>query len=188
MLALWAGINPALNVRRRGRDAAFAKGVVEAEPDPTAVASAEEAAALQQKLAAALEALSHYIDNERDREQFRQISRRLARMPEHTGRSLSIRSTGGATQVAAASLPSLAVLAEIENSLTRFIGPMAKVVVKRHLRDFETLPQLYRALAADIPNERDRAAFLDSLKMLGIRGFDRASSKRRENKHELFKE
>jgi hypothetical protein len=66
--------------------------------------------------------------------------------------------------VAAASLPSLPVLAEIENSLTRFIGPIAKVVVQRHLRKFETLPQLYRALAADIPNERDRAAFLDSLK------------------------
>jgi hypothetical protein len=82
-IALWAGIKLALDVRRRGRDAALAKGVVEAAPDPTAVASAEEAGAVQQKLAAVLEALSHYMDNERDREQFRQISRRqAARMPE----------------------------------------------------------------------------------------------------------
>ena len=54
MLALWAGINLLLDFRRRGRDAALAKGVVEAASDPTAVASAEEAAALQQKLATAL--------------------------------------------------------------------------------------------------------------------------------------
>jgi hypothetical protein len=165
ILALWAGVNLALDVYRRGRDAARAKGVVEAAPDPTAVASAEAAAALHQKLAAALEALSHHIDNERDRDQFQQISRRLAaRMPERTDRSLSIGSTGGAAPVAAASLPSLAVIAEIENSLTRFIGPIAKGVVQRRLRNFETLPQLYQALSADIPNERDRAAFLDSLK------------------------
>jgi hypothetical protein len=165
ILALWAGINLVIDVCRRGRDAALAKGGVEAAPDPTAVVSAEEAAALQQKLAAALETLSHHIDNERDRDQFQQISRRLAaRMPERTDRSLSIRSTGGAAPVAAASLPSLAVIGEIENSLTRFIGPIAKGVVQRRLRNFETLPQLYQALSADIPNERDRAAFLDSLK------------------------
>jgi hypothetical protein len=85
-------------------------------------------------------------------------------MPERTDRSLSIRSTGGAASIAGASLPSLAVIAEIENSLTRLIGPMAKGVVRRGLRNFETLPQLYQAISADIPNERDRAAFLDSLK------------------------
>jgi eukaryotic-like serine/threonine-protein kinase len=133
---------------------------------PVAVIAVKQTSRATSDLGALCEALSHYIDNQPDRDQFRQISRRLAaRVPELTSPSLSIRSTGGAARLAAAPLPPLAVLAEIENSLTRFIGPAAKVIVQRHLRNFETLPQLYRALAADIPSERDRAAFLDSLKL-----------------------
>jgi type VI secretion system protein ImpL len=54
MLALWAGVNLALDLRRRRRDAALASGVVEAAPDPAIAASAEEAAALQEKLGKAL--------------------------------------------------------------------------------------------------------------------------------------
>ena len=54
MLAAWAGINLLLDIRRHSRDAALAKGVAEATPDPAALASAEEAATLQQKLATAL--------------------------------------------------------------------------------------------------------------------------------------
>ena len=132
---------------------------------PVAVIAVRKASRATSDLAALCEALSLYIDNERDRDQFRRIGRRLAaRMPEQTVRSLTMRSTDGVAPVAATSLPPLAALAEIENSLTRFIGPIAKVVVQRHLRNFETLPRLYQALAADIPNERDREAFLDLLK------------------------
>jgi type VI secretion system protein ImpL len=54
MLAAWAGINLLLDLRRRGHDAALAKGVTEVTPDPATVASSEEAAAVQQKLATAL--------------------------------------------------------------------------------------------------------------------------------------
>jgi type VI secretion system protein ImpL len=54
MFALWAGANLLLDVRRRGRDEALAKGVTEAQPDPIAVASAEEAAALRERLDSAL--------------------------------------------------------------------------------------------------------------------------------------
>jgi type VI secretion system protein ImpL len=54
LLGLWAGVNLVLDLRRRGRDAALARGVVEAAPDPALAASAEEAAALQEKLATAL--------------------------------------------------------------------------------------------------------------------------------------
>ena len=38
MLAAWAGINLLLDIRRRNRDAALAKGVAEANPDPAALA------------------------------------------------------------------------------------------------------------------------------------------------------
>ncbi len=54
MAALWAGINLVLDFRRHGRGAALAEGVVAAAPDPAALASAEEAAALRDRLAAAL--------------------------------------------------------------------------------------------------------------------------------------
>ena len=52
MLVLWAGANLLVDRRRRRREAALAEGVAAA--DPTALASAEEAAALRDKLAAAL--------------------------------------------------------------------------------------------------------------------------------------
>jgi type VI secretion system protein ImpL len=54
MLALWAGLNFVLAIRRARRDAALAKGVTETPPDPASVASFEEAAALQEKLTTAL--------------------------------------------------------------------------------------------------------------------------------------
>jgi type VI secretion system protein ImpL len=57
LLALWAGLNLMLDLRRARRDAALAKGVTETPRDPTAVASAEEAAALQEKLTTALRLL-----------------------------------------------------------------------------------------------------------------------------------
>jgi type VI secretion system protein ImpL len=57
MLAAWAAVNLWLDFRRRARDRALAQGVVETAPDPAVAASAEEAVALQQKLAAALDLL-----------------------------------------------------------------------------------------------------------------------------------
>ena len=109
-------------------------------------------------------ALVDYIDNEGDRRQFLQIARRLAvRMPNQTG-SPSEKSTGRTAPVAAAPLPPLAVLADIEQRLTHIIGPVARIVLEQHLRSFETLPKLYRALAAEIPDERGRRAFLESVK------------------------
>src|ERR1700676_3074143 len=54
MFAVWAGINLVLDWRHRRRERALAEGVAAGAPDPTLVASAEEAAALREKLAAAL--------------------------------------------------------------------------------------------------------------------------------------
>jgi type VI secretion system protein ImpL len=54
MLALWAGVNLALDIRRARRDAALAKGATETAADPAALASAEEVAAVQEKLTSAL--------------------------------------------------------------------------------------------------------------------------------------
>ena len=109
-------------------------------------------------------ALVDHIGNEGDRRQFLQTGRRLAVwMPDQTA-SPGEKSTGGTAAVAAAPLPPLAVLAEIEQRLRQVIGPVAKIVLEQHLRSFETLPKLYRVLAAEIPDERGRMAFLESLK------------------------
>jgi type VI secretion system protein ImpL len=54
MFAVWAGINLLLDWRRRRREQALAEGVAAGAPDPTGLASAEEAAALRDKLTTAL--------------------------------------------------------------------------------------------------------------------------------------
>jgi eukaryotic-like serine/threonine-protein kinase len=54
----------------------------------------------------------------------------------------------------------LANIASVETNLARYIGPIAKILIKRELEKHETLSEFYRALAAHIPNERDRENFL----------------------------
>jgi len=113
------------------------------------------------------QSLAHYIDGEGDRRRFLETGRRRAAgAPGRTGGSPSLIPTADATALGPpeARLPAPEILADIETSLTRIIGPIAKILVKRHLRNFETLPKFYQALAADIPNERERAAFLASRK------------------------
>jgi serine/threonine protein kinase len=56
--------------------------------------------------------------------------------------------------------PGLANIASAESSLARYIGPIAKILVRRELDKHETLDRFYRALAAHIPDERDRETFL----------------------------
>ena len=54
MVAIWAGLNLTLDLLRRRKDAALVAGVAAAGPDQSAVASAEEAAAMREKLVSAL--------------------------------------------------------------------------------------------------------------------------------------
>jgi eukaryotic-like serine/threonine-protein kinase len=61
-----------------------------------------------------------------------------------------------------AMLPDPANIITIESSLTRYIGPIAKILIKRELDKFETLDKFYLVLAAHIPDERDRNAFLNA--------------------------
>ena len=56
--------------------------------------------------------------------------------------------------------PGLANIASVETNLARYIGPIAKILIKRELEKHETLSEFYRALAAHIPDERDRERFL----------------------------
>jgi serine/threonine protein kinase len=59
-----------------------------------------------------------------------------------------------------ATSPGLANIASVESNLARYIGPIAKILIRRELEKHETLDKFYRALAAHIPDERDRETFL----------------------------
>jgi serine/threonine-protein kinase len=52
------------------------------------------------------------------------------------------------------------VLDQVRQDLAQFIGPMAKVLVKRALKDANTIGRLYDLLAAEIADEKDRRKFL----------------------------
>ena len=52
------------------------------------------------------------------------------------------------------------VLEQARQDLAQFIGPMAKVLVKRALRDAPTLARLYELLSLEIADEKDRKKFL----------------------------
>jgi serine/threonine-protein kinase len=56
--------------------------------------------------------------------------------------------------------PGLTNIASVETNLARYIGPIAKILIKRELEKHETVSEFYRALAAHIPDERDRENFL----------------------------
>lgn len=53
-------------------------------------------------------------------------------------------------------------LERIETLLTRYIGPIAGIVLRRQMSRSASLADFYRDLAAFIPDERDRTEFLNS--------------------------
>lgn len=60
------------------------------------------------------------------------------------------------------------VLTTIEKSLARFLGPMARVLVKKNSTHSETLEELSAKLAMHIPNQEERDQFLQILERSGI--------------------
>ncbi len=53
-----------------------------------------------------------------------------------------------------------AVLARIERELTKYVGPVARVLVRRGARDHATVVALTTTLAESLANSKDRDAFL----------------------------
>lgn len=60
--------------------------------------------------------------------------------------------------------PDLDAVSAIESSLARYIGPIAKILVRREVEKYQTMERLYFALARHISDERDREAFLGTLR------------------------
>lgn len=58
------------------------------------------------------------------------------------------------------------LLARIKKEFAVYIGPMARILVDRLSKRAQTVDELYKLLAAEIPSEPDRAKFLASRKRL----------------------
>jgi serine/threonine-protein kinase len=109
------------------------------------------------------ELLAKQLDNPEDRARFLAKTRRLSAVAsDRTVPSAPLEPTGGPRQKPQDSVgvPRRADIVAIEASLTRYIGPIARILIKRELEKFETLDKFYLVLAAHIPDERDRKAFL----------------------------
>ena len=132
---------------------------------PMAAITVKRAARQTNDITALYELLGRYVDNPREHAEFLAKGRRRAAggqrpvqpskpVTEDGEKRGSPATSPGAGNIASANI------ASIESNLIRYIGPIARILVKRELEKYETLDKLYRALAAHIPNERDREAFL----------------------------
>jgi serine/threonine protein kinase len=116
-------------------------------------------------LIALYELLGRQVNNPRDRTEF------LARGRQRAAAGLGYERPSALTKPEKATrrtldqsgpAPSPASIVAIQSDLTRYIGPIAKILVKRELEKFETLAKLCLGLAAHIPDANDRRAFLNA--------------------------
>ena len=131
---------------------------------PMAAIALRRAIGQTKNVAALYELLGQQVVNPRDRADFLARGHRRA-ASGLTNRTLPqpLSKQEGQTQVTRdprTGSPALANIAAIETNLARYIGPIAKILVRRELEKHETLDKFYRALAAHIPDERDRENFL----------------------------
>ena len=115
-------------------------------------------------ITALYELLGQQVLNPRDRAEFLARGQRRAAScpagrPASSPPSKSER-TAEVERAQRAVSPGLKNIASIESNLARYIGPIAKILIRRELEKHETLDKFYRALAAHIPDDRDRESFL----------------------------
>ena len=110
--------------------------------------------------------LGREVVNPRDQAEFLARGQRRA-APDPASRPQSTPTPPSTTQTKAEpkpdqgiTSPGLANIAAVESNLARYVGPIAKILIRRELEKHETLDKFYRALAAHIPNELDRERFL----------------------------
>jgi serine/threonine-protein kinase len=88
-----------------------------------------------------------------------------------TATASAMKSTASAAAAPAQKPPALSIppetLAEIERSLTRHVGPLATVLVKRNLSEAKSVEDFFRALAENVPEGDEQQAFMK--KMAGVK-------------------
>ncbi len=102
-----------------------------------------------------------------------QLRQRLAeQIPDSSAREAFLRRSQTGTTTAAPPPPAAAgtapqwdpaVIETLKRKLAAYLGPIAPVMVARRMRQARTIQELCQALAAEIPSERDRKAFLSSV-------------------------
>jgi serine/threonine-protein kinase len=104
------------------------------------------------------ELLGRQVADPKDRAEFlaRGRQRAAARPPPAPAKTIE------RSSVSPAKSPNPADIVAIESDLTRYIGPIARILVKRELGKFESLAKLCLVLATHIPDERERRAFLNA--------------------------
>jgi predicted Ser/Thr protein kinase len=74
---------------------------------------------------------------------------------------------GARAATAVRTAPALAIapeaLAEIERSLSRHVGPLAKLLVKRTQGESATIEEFFRVLAENIPDDEEQRAFMKKM-------------------------
>ena len=111
--------------------------------------------------------LAERIPDEVERRQFLSAARRLANAAGSTITTGFTGSSGprgsdlgsGPQVLSAPAIPA-PELARVERELTHYLGPMARVLVKRHARRINDLGELYDTLAQQLDDPRERRAFL----------------------------
>jgi eukaryotic-like serine/threonine-protein kinase len=109
--------------------------------------------------------LSNQVTSPRDRAEFLTRGRRRAAMAVDQASPPPLPKPATALEREPSDLtkaPGLADIGAIEADLTRYIGPIARIVVKRELEKHETLAKFCLRLSTYIPDERDRRAFLNA--------------------------
>ena len=141
---------------------------------PMARIAVRRAAKTTVDLVALYQSLASYIDGQSDRDTFIQNGlRRSARVGGSSAGGVPRRpltQTGATGQNSMSLAIGPDALRQIEADLTRYIGPIAPMVLRRLLSQSSSVVDLYRDLATYIPDEHDRDNFLKSRRRLGDGG------------------
>jgi serine/threonine protein kinase len=160
-----AGILPAEVLRQIEHDLATCIG-------PMASIALKRATRQTTDLLALYELLARQISDPRDRAEF--LARGRQRAADAIGRTRPSSPSTSMAQPAATQpvstvpgrrsvgSPNPASILAIESDLTRYIGPIARILVRRELQKYESLAKLCLVLATHIPDERERRAFLNA--------------------------
>src|SRR5215471_19055317 len=109
------------------------------------------------------ELLSKQLNDPRDRNQFLATGRQRAAVQLDRLRAAAPTVPASPRQERVAQVvkpPNPASIVAIEADLTRYIGPIARILVRKELEKFDSLAKFCLLLAAHIPDEKERTAFL----------------------------
>ena len=131
---------------------------------PMAAIALKRATRQTNDMTALYDLLGRHVSDPRDQAEFLARGQRRAAL-DRVGPAQSPQPSKVAAEVEPkpdqpAMSPGQSNIASVEANLARYIGPIAKILIRRELEKHETLDQFYRALAAHIPDARDRETFL----------------------------